>query len=84
MVTVLMGSQRVINRPFSWDGLAFGGLGFAPSPTSGIRPAAASNPNIPGPIGGQGSPNAWQPMSPQNLGPSPSAGIHGFGNQFPS
>ncbi|XP_021859198.2 flowering time control protein FCA isoform X2 [Spinacia oleracea] len=64
-------------------GPAFGGPGFAPSPTSGIRPAAASNPNIPGPIGGQGPPNAWQPMSPQNLGPSPSAGIHGFGNQFP-
>lgn len=34
------------------------------------------------PIGsGRIPPNAWHPMSPQNLGPSSNAGIHGFGNQ---
>lgn len=62
-------------------GPAFGGPGFGPSPSPMNRPA--SGPNFPGPMGGQGPPNAWQPMSPQNRGPSPSGGIHGFGNQFP-
>ncbi|XP_021730371.1 flowering time control protein FCA-like [Chenopodium quinoa] len=60
---------------------AFGGPGFGPSPPQGIRPASGIN--FPGPMGGRGPPNAWQPMSPQNLGPSPSVGVHGFGNQFP-
>lgn len=26
--------------------------------------------------------NAWHPMSPQNMGPSPNPGIRGFGNQL--
>ncbi|XP_021774272.1 flowering time control protein FCA-like isoform X1 [Chenopodium quinoa] len=60
---------------------AFGSPGFGPSPPQGIRPASGIN--IPVPMGGRGPPNAWQPMSPQNLGPSPSVGVHGFGNQFP-
>ncbi|RVW71591.1 Flowering time control protein FCA [Vitis vinifera] len=58
---------------------AFGGPGFGPRfQAPGVRPTM----NQGDPIGsGRIPPNAWRPMSPQNLGPSSNAGIHGFGNQ---
>ncbi|KAJ8573949.1 hypothetical protein K7X08_010460 [Anisodus acutangulus] len=61
-------------------GPAFGGPGVGPRfPTPGIRPL----PNIGEPLPGHVGPNAWRPMSPENLRPISNQGIHGFGNQFP-
>ena len=41
-------------------------------------------PNLGDPMGDHIPPNVWLPMSPQNMGPSSNAGVHGFGNQLPS
>ncbi|KAL3508189.1 hypothetical protein ACH5RR_033571 [Cinchona calisaya] len=60
---------------------AYGGPGFAPRPrfpTPGIRPPT----NLGEPLHERIPPNAWQPMSPQNVGTPPNAGMHGFGNQL--
>ncbi|KAK4338966.1 hypothetical protein RND71_040428 [Anisodus tanguticus] len=61
-------------------GPAFGGPGVGPCfPTPAIRPP----PNVGEPMPGQVGPNAWRPMSPENLRPISNQGMHGFGNQFP-
>ncbi|KAA8527351.1 hypothetical protein F0562_034934 [Nyssa sinensis] len=69
-------------RPRSGEsrvGTAFGGPGFGPRfQEPGVRPTS----NLGEPMGGHIPPNAWHPMSPQNLGPSSNSGIHGFGNQL--
>ncbi|XP_057485558.1 flowering time control protein FCA isoform X2 [Actinidia eriantha] len=58
---------------------AFGGPGFGPRfEPPGVRPPL----NYGEPMGGHISSNAWHPMSSQNPGPSPNAGIQGFGSQF--
>ncbi|KAJ6432099.1 hypothetical protein OIU84_019370 [Salix udensis] len=58
-----------------------GGPGVGPRfQASGLRPP----PNLGDPMGDHIPPNAWLPMSPQNMGPSSNAGVHGFGNQLPS
>ncbi|XP_071940240.1 flowering time control protein FCA-like isoform X2 [Coffea arabica] len=58
---------------------AYGGPGFTPCfPTPGIRPPT----NLGEPLNERIPSNAWQPMSPQNLGPPPNAGMHGFGNHL--
>ncbi|KAA8531199.1 hypothetical protein F0562_005887 [Nyssa sinensis] len=61
----------------SRDGPAFGGPGFGPRfQAPGFRPT----PNLGEPM--RGHPNAWHPMSPQNLRQSTNAGMHGFGTQL--
>ncbi|KAL9237487.1 hypothetical protein vseg_012028 [Gypsophila vaccaria] len=52
-----------------------------PSPLPGFRPAPG--PNFPDTKVGQGPPKSWQPWSPENMGPSPNGGVHGYSNQFP-
>ncbi|KAF5191105.1 Flowering time control protein fca [Thalictrum thalictroides] len=56
---------------------AFGGPGVGPRSQSfsGPRPP----PYLGEPLGGHAPPNAWHPMSPQGVGPSPQANAHGFG-----
>lgn len=64
----------------SRGGPAFGSPGVGPRfQASGLRPP----PNLGDPMGDHIPPNAWLPMSPQNMGPSSNAGVHGFGNQLP-
>ncbi|KAI9387288.1 hypothetical protein POPTR_010G147900v4 [Populus trichocarpa] len=64
----------------SRGGPAFGSPGAGPRfQASGLRPP----PNLGDPMGDHIPPNAWLPMSPQNMGPSSNAGVHGFGNQLP-
>ncbi|PIA29384.1 hypothetical protein AQUCO_06000037v1 [Aquilegia coerulea] len=55
---------------------AFGGPGVGPRSQSfsGPRPP----PYLGEPLGGHAPPNAWHPMSPQGVGPSPQANAHGF------
>ncbi|KAM7488035.1 hypothetical protein LguiB_025519 [Lonicera macranthoides] len=63
----------------SRGGPAFGGPGFGPRfQPPGVRPTQ----NLGEPMRGQMQPNAWHPMSPHSLGPSPNADMHGFGNQL--
>ncbi|KAF8387664.1 hypothetical protein HHK36_026318 [Tetracentron sinense] len=58
---------------------AFGGPGFGPrSQAPGFRPA----PNLGDTLGGHIPPNAWHPMSPQNVGLSSEASTHGFGGHL--
>ncbi|XP_062108828.1 flowering time control protein FCA-like isoform X2 [Humulus lupulus] len=60
---------------------AFGGPGFGPRfQAPGTRPV----PNFGDPIRDRNTSNAWHPMSPPNMGPSPNANIHGFGGQLHS
>ncbi|XP_021906734.1 flowering time control protein FCA-like isoform X2 [Carica papaya] len=63
----------------SRDGVpAFGGPGFGPRfQAPGPRPPL----NFGDPTGDRAPPSSWNPMSPQNLGPS-NPGIRGFGNQM--
>ncbi|ONI27974.1 hypothetical protein PRUPE_1G114600 [Prunus persica] len=68
-------------RPRSTDSRvpAFGGPGFGPRfQTPGARPV----PSVGDPMNDQIPTHAWHPMSPPNLGPSPNAGIRGFGGHF--
>ncbi|GMH29723.1 hypothetical protein Nepgr_031566 [Nepenthes gracilis] len=65
----------------SRGGPAFGVTGVGPLPASGIRSAPGSN--FVDPLSSQGPPNAWQSMSPQNLGPYFNVDSQGFGNQMP-
>ncbi|XP_021691589.2 flowering time control protein FCA isoform X2 [Hevea brasiliensis] len=59
---------------------AFGGPGFGPRfQAPGPRPV----PNFGDPMGDRGPPNAWHPMSTQNMGPSSDAGARGFGSRLP-
>ncbi|XP_020530557.1 flowering time control protein FCA isoform X2 [Amborella trichopoda] len=65
-------------RPRTGDsrgGPAFGGPGFGPR-SQGPQ-VARPMPNLGGHLGGRIPPNAWHPMSPQNMGPSPQAGSLG-------
>ncbi|KAI8010828.1 Flowering time control protein FCA [Camellia lanceoleosa] len=63
----------------SRGGPAFGGPGFGPRfQPPGLRPTT----NLGEPMHGRIPPNAWHPMSPQNMGPSLNAGIQGFGSQL--
>ncbi|KAI7996212.1 Flowering time control protein FCA [Camellia lanceoleosa] len=60
-------------------GPAFGGPGFGPRfQPPGLRPTT----NLGEPMHGRIPPNAWHPMSPQNMGPSLNAGMQGFGSQL--
>ncbi|XP_059632819.1 flowering time control protein FCA isoform X2 [Cornus florida] len=60
-------------------GPAFGGPGFGPRfQAPGNRPP----PNLVEPMRGGIPPNAWHPMSPQDLGPGSNARMHGFGSQL--
>ncbi|CAB4293112.1 unnamed protein product [Prunus armeniaca] len=68
-------------RPRSTDSRvpAFGGPGFGPRfQAPGARPV----PSFGDPMNDQIPTHAWHPMSPPNLGPSPNAGIRGFGGHF--
>ncbi|CAK9145680.1 unnamed protein product [Ilex paraguariensis] len=61
-----------------WGGPALGGPGFGPRfQAPGIRPTQ----NLGEAVHGHIPLNAWQPVSPQNMGPPSNAGIHGFGIQ---
>ncbi|KDP27944.1 hypothetical protein JCGZ_19024 [Jatropha curcas] len=63
----------------SRGGPAFGGPGFGPRfQAPGPRPTSKFGE----PMGDRGTPNAWHQMSPQNMGPSPNAGVRGFGSQL--
>ncbi|XP_028109766.1 flowering time control protein FCA-like isoform X2 [Camellia sinensis] len=63
----------------SRGGPAFGGPGFGPRfQPPGLRPTT----NLGEPMHGRIPPNAWHPMSPQNMGPSLNAGMQGFGSQL--
>ncbi|KAK2990212.1 hypothetical protein RJ640_014664 [Escallonia rubra] len=63
----------------SRGGPAFGGPGFGPRfQPPGIRPT----PNLGEPMPNGIPPNAWRPMSPQNMAPSSNAGMHSFGSQL--
>ncbi|XP_050216216.1 flowering time control protein FCA-like isoform X2 [Mercurialis annua] len=63
----------------SRGGPALGGPGFGPQfQAPGPRPS-----NFGDSMSDRVLPNAWQPISPQNMGPSPNSGIRGFGGQFP-
>ncbi|KAI3986523.1 hypothetical protein MKX01_038842, partial [Papaver californicum] len=57
-----------------------GGPGFGPrsEATSGFRPAS----NLGDPMGGRGPPSSWNPMGPQNAGPTSDANGHGFSGQL--
>ncbi|KAF6176793.1 hypothetical protein GIB67_025843 [Kingdonia uniflora] len=61
---------------------SFGSPGFGPraQAPSGIRPG----PNIGDTMGLTVPPSVWHPMGPQNTGPSPQTGAHGFGSQIPA
>ncbi|XP_042492723.1 flowering time control protein FCA-like isoform X2 [Macadamia integrifolia] len=61
----------------SRSGPTFGGPGFGPRSQKplGVRPG----PSHGEPMGGHIPPNAWQPMSPQDFGPSSQTSSHGFG-----
>ncbi|XP_057957322.1 flowering time control protein FCA isoform X3 [Malania oleifera] len=63
----------------SRSGPAFGGPGFGPRFQA---PGARPSPNLGDPMGGRMPPNAWHPMSPENMGPSSNSSIHGFGSQL--
>ncbi|XP_038701997.1 flowering time control protein FCA-like isoform X2 [Tripterygium wilfordii] len=64
----------------SRGGPAFGDPGFGPR----FQPPGARPPPNYEQMGDRIQPSAWFPMSPQNLGPSSSPGVRGFGSQLPS
>ncbi|XP_050374721.1 flowering time control protein FCA [Argentina anserina] len=67
-------------RPGESRGPAFGGPGFGPRFQSpGARPIT----NFGDPTSDQIPTNAWHPISPPNMEPSPNPGIRGFGAHFP-
>ncbi|CAJ1940810.1 unnamed protein product [Sphenostylis stenocarpa] len=58
-------------------GLAFGGPGFGPRFDA---PGSRLPSNIADPMGDRmPPPNAWRPIHPPNMGPSPNAALHGMG-----
>ncbi|XP_043811155.1 flowering time control protein FCA isoform X2 [Manihot esculenta] len=58
---------------------AFGGPGIGPRfQAPGPRPV----PNFGDPMGDRGPPNAWHPMSAENMDPSSNAGFRGFGSRL--
>ncbi|KAM5568698.1 hypothetical protein ABKV19_016298 [Rosa sericea] len=63
-------------RPGESRGPSFGGPGFGPRFQS---PGARPVPNFGDPTSDQIPTNAWHPISPPNLVPSPNPGIRGFG-----
>ncbi|KAI8018555.1 Flowering time control protein FCA [Camellia lanceoleosa] len=74
-----MKQSRGLELGESRGGPAFGRPGFGPRfQPPGLRPTT----NLGEPMHGRIPPNAWHPMSPQNMGPSLNAGMQGFGSQL--